>query len=80
VRKRISPIHTNSGNAVSVHDESEPQIVTAIASPAARLVKSCIPIQATPASDSPIHSPLPSSAKRKTMSSVLMSASFTAIP
>ena len=36
VRNRISPIQTNSGSAVSVHDDAEPQIVTAIASPAGR--------------------------------------------
>ena len=36
VRNRISPIHTNSGSAVSVHDDAVPQIVTAIASPAGR--------------------------------------------
>src|SRR6476660_5042142 len=36
VRNRISPIHTKSGNAVSVHDDAVPQIVTAIASPAGR--------------------------------------------
>ena len=36
VRKRISPIQTKSGSAVSVHDDDEPQMVTAIASPAGR--------------------------------------------
>src|ERR1043165_6271326 len=36
VRNRISPIQMNSGSAVSVHDEADPQIVTAIASPAGR--------------------------------------------
>ncbi len=36
VRNRISPIQTNSGSAVSVHDDAVPQIVTAIASPAGR--------------------------------------------
>ena len=61
VRKRISPIQTKSGSAVSVHDESEPQIVTAIASPTGRAEKSCMPSHATPRSDRPIHRPLPSS-------------------
>ena len=65
VRKRISPIHTKSGSAVSVHDESDPQIVTAMASPTGRLVKSSMPIHATPRSERPIHRPLPSSAKSK---------------
>src|SRR6266480_5837252 len=52
VRNRISPIHTNSGNAVKVHDDAVPQIVTAIASPAGRDEKSSMPIHATPASAS----------------------------
>ena len=59
VRNRISPIHTNSGSAVSVQLEALPQMVTAIASPAGRLLNSCMPIQATPDSVSPIHTPLP---------------------
>ncbi len=75
VRKRISPIHTNSGSAVSVHDEAEPQMVTAIASPAGRDEKSSIPIHATPDSARPIHTPLPSSANSATISRVVMSAS-----
>src|ERR1043165_3583814 len=36
VRNRISPIQTNSGSAVNVHDDVVPQIVIAIASPAER--------------------------------------------
>jgi hypothetical protein len=65
VRKRISPIHTKSGSAVSVHDDSDPQIVTAIASPTGRLVKSSMPIHATPSSERPIHRPLPSRMKEE---------------
>src|SRR6185436_12222697 len=76
VRKRISPIHTKSGSAVSVHDDAVPQIVTAIASPAGRELKSSMPIHATPASASPIQTPLPSSANSATISSVVTSASF----
>ncbi len=76
VRNRISPIHTNSGNAVSVHDDEVPQMVTAIASPAGREEKSSMPIQATPASASPIHTPLPSSTNSVTISSVVISASI----
>src|SRR5437868_1271904 len=53
VRNRISPIQRNSGSAVSVQPEAEPQIVTAIASPAGRAENSCMPIQATPESVSP---------------------------
>ena len=58
VRKRISPIHRKSGSAVSVQEDIEPHTVTAIASPTGRLVKSSMPIQATPRSESPIHRPL----------------------
>jgi hypothetical protein len=76
VRKRISPIHTKSGSAVSVHDETEPQMVTAMASPTGRVVKSSMPIQATPRSESPIQRPLPSSAKSSTTSSAVMSMSI----
>src|ERR1700694_5290958 len=64
VRKRISPIHTNNGSAVRVHDDAEPQIVTAMASPAGRDEKSSMPIQATPASALPIHQPRPGTHKR----------------
>ena len=47
-----------SGSAVSVQLDDEPQIVTAIASPAGRELKSCMPIQATPDSVRPIQTPL----------------------
>ena len=70
------PSSTNSGSAVSVHDDAEPQIVTAIASPAGRDEKSSMPIHATPASASPIQTPLPSSANSATISSVVISASI----
>jgi hypothetical protein len=49
------------GRAVSVQLEAEPQMVTAIASPAGRDENSCMPIQATPVSVRPIQTPLPSS-------------------
>src|SRR5438477_8296623 len=71
VRKRISPIQTKSGSAVSVQDDAVPQIVTAIASPAEREEKSAIAVQATPASASPIQTPLPSNANRATINSVV---------
>ena len=58
VRNRISPIQMKSGSAVSVQLDDEPQIVTAIASPAGRELKSCMPIQATPESVRPIQTPL----------------------
>ena len=76
VRNRISPIQTKSGSAVSVQDDAEPQIVTAIASPAGRDENSSMPIHATPASASPIHTPLPSSRNSVTMRRVVISASI----
>jgi hypothetical protein len=51
-------------------------MVTAIASPTGRLVKSSMPIQATPRSEMPIHRPLPSSMKSSTISSAVMRASM----
>ncbi len=57
VRNRISPIQMNSGSAVSVQLDDEPQIVTAIASPTGRVVNSSIPMKATPTSASPIQTP-----------------------
>src|SRR5581483_7136117 len=76
VRNRISPIHTKSGNAVSVHDDAEPQIVTAIASPAGRDENSSMAIHATPDSARPIHTPLASRPNSETISSVVISASM----
>src|SRR4029078_13441756 len=49
VRNRISPIQMKRGRAVTVQLDDEPQIVTAIASPAGRELNSCMPIQGTPA-------------------------------
>ena len=60
VRNSISPIHINSGSAVSVHDEADPHTVTAIASPTGRAVNSAMPNHATPSSPMPIHTPQPS--------------------
>src|SRR5437773_558588 len=71
VRKRISPIHTNSGSAVSVHDDVVPQIVSAIASPAERDEKSSIAIHATPNSARPIQTPAPSRMKRPATSVIV---------
>src|SRR4030042_428503 len=58
-RKRISPIQIKRGRAVSVQLDREPQTVVAMASPAGRVVKSSIEIQATPIRDSPTHTPDP---------------------
>ena len=76
VRKRISPIHRKSGSAVSVHDDIEPQIVTAMASPTGRLVKSSMPIQADAEQREADPQPAPSSAKRKTMRTAVMRRSI----
>src|SRR4051812_46390315 len=78
VRKRISPIQMKSGNAVSVQLADEPQIVTAIASPAGRELKSCMPTQATPESVSPIQTPLPRMRKRVAISSAVIAMSLIA--
>src|SRR3990167_4395736 len=76
VRNRISPIQTNSGSAVSVQLLAEPQMVTAIASPALREENSSMPIQATPASVRPIQTPLPSNANKATISKPVTAISF----
>ena len=48
VLKSISPIHTNNGRAVKVHEELVPHIVVAIASPTGLEVNINIPIDETP--------------------------------
>ena len=78
VRNRISPIQMNSGSAVSVQLDAEPQIVTAIASPAGRVLNSCMPIHATPESVSPIHTPLPRMRNSDATSSAVTAKSFIA--
>src|SRR3990167_3490978 len=78
VRNRISPIQMNSGNAVSVQLLAEPQMVTAMASPALREENSSMPIQATPASVRPIQTPLPSNANRVTIRNPVTTISFMA--
>src|SRR3982751_364101 len=75
VRNRISPIHTKRGKAVSVQLDDDPQMVTAMASPAAREEKSCMPIQATPDSVRPIHTPEPRIRKSERISSEVMARS-----
>src|SRR5688572_4832105 len=76
VRKRISPIQTKSGSAVSVQLEAAPQTVTAMASPAGRAENSSMPIQATPARVRPIHTLLPRRANSEMISKVVMATSF----
>ena len=48
VLNKISPIQTNKGKAVKVHDDDVPHIVVAIASPTGLDVNSIIPIAETP--------------------------------
>src|SRR5690606_25000692 len=76
VRYRISPIQTNSGRAVSVQLLAEPQMVMAMASPAARAVKNSRPNQAPPASGRPTHTPPLSSASSTTVSMTLAKISL----
>ncbi|MNT03855.1 hypothetical protein D3C72_1384080 [compost metagenome] len=76
VRNRISPIQRNSGRAVSVQLDDAPQIVTAMASPAGRLEKISIPIQAVPASVRPTQTPQPSRTKIETTRRVMTRSSF----
>ena len=55
---------------------AEPQMVTAIASPALREENSSMPIQATPASVRPIQTPLPNKKNRVTIRNPVTSMSF----
>ena len=52
------------------------QMVTAIASPAGRDENSCMPIQATPESVSPIHTPLPRIRNSESTSKPVMARSL----
>src|SRR5690606_40204557 len=68
-----------SGRAVSVQLEAAPQMVTAMASPAGRLEKSSMPIQAVPASVRPTQTPQPSRTKIETTSRVMTRTSFMSL-
>ena len=48
VLNNISPIQTNNGKAVNVHDDEVPHIVVAMASPTGLEVNNIIPIVETP--------------------------------
>jgi hypothetical protein len=48
VLNNISPIQTNKGKAVKVHDDEVPHMVVAIASPTGLEVNNIIPIADTP--------------------------------
>jgi hypothetical protein len=80
VRNRISPIHTNSGSAVSVQLLLEPQTVTAMASPPERDENSAMAIQATPVSVRPTQTPLPRIRNRATSRPAVMARSFMSLP
>jgi len=56
-RNRISPIHRNSGNAVSDQPLVLPQMVKTMVSPTGRLVKTCMANIATPSRARPIQKP-----------------------
>ena len=79
LRNRISPIHKNSGSAVSVQAELAPQIVSIMLSPTGRLVNSSIPTSPTASRPRPIHMPAPSTAKSAMISTnaAIMSMLFS---
>ncbi|MNT37915.1 hypothetical protein D3C72_1740800 [compost metagenome] len=66
----------NRGRAVSVQLDADPQMVTAIASPAGREENNCMPIHATPDSVSPIHTPLPRIRNSESTSKPVMARSL----
>lgn len=68
-RNRISPIQMNSGSAASDHALLEPQTVVAITSPIGAELKSAMPSMPTARSENATHTPLASTARRKTTSS-----------
>ncbi len=76
-RNRISPIHRNSGKAVSIQLVVLLQMVSTMASPTGRSVKNCIAITATPSRDRPIHTE-PSSTSMKTIRKSAIKASMAA--
>ena len=61
---------------MSVQLLAEPQMVMAMASPAARAVKNSMPNQATPASVRPTQTPPPSKASSTTIRAMLAVISF----
>jgi hypothetical protein len=76
---KISPIHTNKGKAVKVHDELVPQIVVAIASPTGLVVKSIIPIAETAIILNATQTPDPSKNNNKEIKKIVKNISFITI-
>src|SRR5512134_3888092 len=57
VRYMISPIHTKSGNAASVHEALDPQNDWKRFTSGGLEVRNCSPVHATTASEMAIHTP-----------------------
>ena len=77
-RNKISPIHKNSGSAVSVQLVTLPQMVSTMASPTGRSVNNCMATNATPSKDRPNHRPEPSTASNNIKASAIKAS--TAAP
>ena len=71
VRNKISPIQTNKGSAVKVHEDEAPQIVVAIASPTGLVVNSIIPIDETPTMLIATQIPEPKNIKRTLIKNIV---------
>ena len=79
VLNNISPIQTNNGNAVKVHDELVPQMVVAIASPTGLVVKSIMPIAETAIILKATQTPDPSKNNSREIKKIVKNTSFITI-
>ena len=79
VLNNISPIQTNNGNAVKVHDELVPQMVVAIASPTGLVVKSIMPIAETAIILRATQTPDPSKNNSREIKKIVKNTSFITI-
>ena len=75
VLNKISPIQTNNGKAVKVHEDDVPQIVVAIASPTGLEVNKVIAIVETPIMLNATQTPVLRNNKRTEMKNTLRSIS-----
>ena len=79
VLNNISPIPTNNGKAVKVHDEDVPQIVVAIASPTGLDVNIVIAIVETPIILNATQTPVLRNSRRIEIKNTLRSISVITI-
>ena len=79
VLNNISPIQTNNGKAVKVHDEDVPQIVVAIASPTGLDVNKVIAIVETPIILNATQTPVLRNSRRVEIKNTLRSISVIII-